>query len=322
MSLPHLYLSVYKCVSTYTRRYLLSPLTYTMSQQRNLRRYVLACTQSMLDLVLYHAGITTEPRTMDVNIEDDDDEKYMSPFHYCSICKDFQNSTDPVIMPCGHAFCSECIQQWLGIVKCQRIPQHCPYCRGEFKHKKCGHILSPKFLEPGVDLRSPCSLWSFCTTCWIQKALTNIIPIVLKIWWDICALFPEEVREEPRIFQWLFTTLLLYEELREDCYILRRWVHKQDWVYLAPPESDSSCTDEPVPKYPEVYVPWEACVPLLQKEMNALFPRIDVPDIPPTVACIEERELIEFWEFKRRIEQLSDFYNISAQVIDFVELKR
>ncbi|KAI1086382.1 hypothetical protein F5B19DRAFT_162520 [Rostrohypoxylon terebratum] len=283
--------------------------------------YALAFIQCVINYVLHHPGIATEPLTMDDHIMNDhimdvDDEKYKSPFYYCSICRDLQDSTDPVIMPCGHVFCSECIQQWLNIVKEQQRPQHCPYCRRQFKHHNCNHILSPKFLEPGVDLRSPCALWSFCITCWLTEALRRIFPIVSKIYWNVCALYPDEVREEPRIFQWLFTTLLLCEELRQDCFIMRSWVHKRDSVYLSRFKANSNSTDEP--DYPEEWLPWDTCVPVLQREMNDLFLWVDVSDRLPTVACIERRDLDEFLAFKGKIQLFSQIYDKCAQVIDFV----
>ena len=42
----------------------------------------------------------------------------------CQICKDVLKS--PMLLPCGHTYCSLCIQRWLG------EKRYCPTCREEF----------------------------------------------------------------------------------------------------------------------------------------------------------------------------------------------
>jgi len=44
----------------------------------------------------------------------------------CQICKDQLKS--PMLLPCGHTYCSLCINRWLG------DRRYCPTCRVEFTH--------------------------------------------------------------------------------------------------------------------------------------------------------------------------------------------
>ncbi|KAI1459780.1 hypothetical protein F4805DRAFT_420256 [Annulohypoxylon moriforme] len=245
------------------------------------------------------------------------DELNCSPFHHCSICKDFGCSENPVIMPCGHAFCSDCIRQWLVFTG---EKQHCPYCRRRLKYAGCGHTLAQGLFQPGVDLRSPSSIWSFCTTCRHERELRATISIVARIWWNMCVLYPKEVRQEPRTFDWKFSLLGLHEQLRDDCAELKEWVHThgelrvQIWKEL-----DLYRTHQPA--NPEDWVPWEACIPILRKHINALFPWVHIQKFhkvqeSPATADLE-REIKKFSAFRQKIQIFSSIFDKFAHGLDF-----
>ena len=46
---------------------------------------------------------------------------------FCSICRESLNN--PTSLPCGHAFCRGCIQQWFKSIKRRECPYHCEKAR-------------------------------------------------------------------------------------------------------------------------------------------------------------------------------------------------
>lgn len=66
-----------------------------------------------------------------VNLRDSDEERLFQSFKTyfsCAICLNFIE--EPRMTPCGHLFCSECLQRWIQSV----YPQtYCPKCRNIFR---------------------------------------------------------------------------------------------------------------------------------------------------------------------------------------------
>ncbi|RYO82701.1 hypothetical protein DL766_006860 [Monosporascus sp. MC13-8B] len=46
----------------------------------------------------------------------------------------------PVILPCGHAGCGNCMHTWL------TTHHSCPFCRRDMHHKGCGHAVEPRVI--------------------------------------------------------------------------------------------------------------------------------------------------------------------------------
>ncbi|RYP80411.1 hypothetical protein DL770_006216 [Monosporascus sp. CRB-9-2] len=50
------------------------------------------------------------------------------------------NERTPVILPCGHAGCGDCMHTWL------TAHHSCPFCRMDMHHKGCGHAVEPRVI--------------------------------------------------------------------------------------------------------------------------------------------------------------------------------
>ncbi|RYP37216.1 hypothetical protein DL767_003035 [Monosporascus sp. MG133] len=50
------------------------------------------------------------------------------------------NERTPVILPCGHAGCGDCMHTWLS------AHHSCPFCRRDMHHKGCGHAVEPRVI--------------------------------------------------------------------------------------------------------------------------------------------------------------------------------
>ncbi|RYP07465.1 hypothetical protein DL764_002472 [Monosporascus ibericus] len=50
------------------------------------------------------------------------------------------NDRTPVILPCGHAGCGDCMHTWL------TAHHSCPFCRRDMHHKGCGHAVEPRVI--------------------------------------------------------------------------------------------------------------------------------------------------------------------------------
>ncbi|RYP49112.1 hypothetical protein DL768_005109 [Monosporascus sp. mg162] len=50
------------------------------------------------------------------------------------------NERTPIILPCGHAGCGDCMHMWL------TAHHSCPFCRRDMHHKGCGHPVEPRVI--------------------------------------------------------------------------------------------------------------------------------------------------------------------------------
>ncbi|CAD8213087.1 unnamed protein product [Paramecium octaurelia] len=69
-----------------------------------------------------------------MNNQKSDDEKYKK--FQCKICLDL--ATEPVITPCGHLYCWQCIYTWAQ----KKNPLLCPYCSNVFELDKVTTIFT------------------------------------------------------------------------------------------------------------------------------------------------------------------------------------
>ncbi|CAK64699.1 unnamed protein product (macronuclear) [Paramecium tetraurelia] len=69
-----------------------------------------------------------------MNSQTKDDEKYKQ--FQCKICLDL--ATEPVITPCGHLYCWQCLYTWAQ----KKNPLQCPYCSNVFELDKVTTIFT------------------------------------------------------------------------------------------------------------------------------------------------------------------------------------
>ncbi|CAD8165172.1 unnamed protein product [Paramecium pentaurelia] len=69
-----------------------------------------------------------------MNNQKSDDEKYKK--FQCKICLDL--ATEPVITPCGHLYCWQCLYTWAQ----KKNPLVCPYCSNVFELEKVTTIFT------------------------------------------------------------------------------------------------------------------------------------------------------------------------------------
>ncbi|CAD8205936.1 unnamed protein product [Paramecium pentaurelia] len=69
-----------------------------------------------------------------MNSQKQDDEKYKK--FQCKICLDL--ATEPVITPCGHLYCWQCLYTWAE----KKNPLQCPYCSNVFELNKVTTIFT------------------------------------------------------------------------------------------------------------------------------------------------------------------------------------
>ncbi|RYP66349.1 hypothetical protein DL771_007855 [Monosporascus sp. 5C6A] len=91
------------------------------------------------------------------------------------------NERTPVILPCGHAGCGNCVHTWL------TAHHSCPFCRRDMHHKGCGHAVEPRIIAQDTIHSLPRttaeggSVGHKCPDCKIEE----LQAATLKNWKDL-----------------------------------------------------------------------------------------------------------------------------------------
>ncbi|KAI1136541.1 hypothetical protein F5Y05DRAFT_415314 [Hypoxylon sp. FL0543] len=150
-----------------------------------------------------------------------------SPSQLCTICQDDEDKTAPIILPCGHAFHTACVLQWL---EAAADVQKCPNCRCPIAYD-CSHAIDLEHFEAGADLRDTVSTIFNCGDCDDMGEIIEMMELIAEVWWLVQFLYLQRsncanefalpVDMNPETFD-----RAEKQRFRRRCIELRNWLQK------------------------------------------------------------------------------------------------